>query len=129
MPRIIHTNGKKADRFIPKFNRKIAHDYLAQSGNLVAKFDQLERNKAYVEKIVSHGIDDGVLIFADHKKLERLEKQQTMMSEYLTPEVKKGHKHWNKGAGLNPFLAMYMYQNRNWVVKKPSELVKRLIRI
>ena len=123
MPRIIHTNGKKADRFIPKFNRKIAHDYLAQSGNLVAKFDQLERNKAYVEKIVSHGIDD------DHKKLERLEKQQTMMSEYLTPEVKKGHKHWNKGAGLNPFLAMYMYQNRNWVVKKPSELVKRLIRI
>jgi len=129
MPRIIHTNGKKADGFIPKFNRKIANDYLAQAGNLVSKFDQLERNKAYVEKIVSHGIDDGVLIFADHKKLERLEKQQTAMNIFLTPDVKKGHKYWNKGAGLNPFLAMYMYHNRNWVVKKPSELVKRLIRI
>jgi hypothetical protein len=129
MPRIIHTNGKKADRFLPKFNRKIANDYLAQAGNLVSKFDQLERNKAYVEKIVSHGVDDGVLIFADHKKLERLEKQQTAMNIFLTPDVKKGHKYWNKGSGLNPFLAMYMYQNRNWVVKKPSELVKRLIRI
>ena len=129
MPRIIHTNGKKADKFIPKFNRKIADEYLAQTGNLIAKFNQLERNKRYVEKIVSHGIDDGVLIFADHKKLDRLEKQQTALSEYLTPDVKRGHKTWNKGGGLNPFLALYMYQNRNWVVKTPSQLVKRLMRV
>ena len=129
MPRIIHTIGKKADKFIPKYNKTLADDYLNRTGNLISNFEQLERNKLWVKKIVDNGIDDGVLLFADHKKLERLEKQQTMMSEYLTPEVKKGHKHWNKGAGLNPFLAMYMYQNRNWVVKKPSELVKRLIRI
>ena len=128
MPRIIHTKGKKANKFIPKFNRRIADEYISQAVNLVDRINVLERNKRYVEKIVSHGIDDGVLIFADHKKLDRLEKQQTALSEYLTPEVKRGHKTWNKGGGLNPFLALYMYQNRNWVVKTPSQLVKRLMR-
>ena len=128
MPKIIHTKGEKGDKYIPKYNRKIAKGYIGQAINLVDQFNILERNKRYVEKIVSHGIDDGVLIFADHKKFDRLEKQQTALSEYLTPEVKRGHKTWNKGGGLNPFLALYMYQNRNWVVKTPSQLVKRLIR-
>ena len=128
MPRIIHTSGKKADKFIPKFNRTLADDYLNRTGNLISNFEQLERNKLWVKKIVDNGIDDGVLLFADHKKLERLEKQQLAMSEYLTPTTKHEHKVWNKGGGLNPFLAMYMYQNRKWVVKKPSELVKRLMK-
>ena len=129
MPRIIHTKGRGRDKQIPEYNKTIAKEYISQGINLVDRFNTLERNKLWVKKIVTHGIDDGVVLYADIDKLKRLEKKQATMSEFLTPDVKKGHKYWNKGAGLNPFLAMYMYQNRKWVIKTPSQLVKRLVNI
>ena len=129
MPRIIHTKGKKGDKYIPKYNRKIAKGYIGQAINLVDQFNVLERNKRYVEKIVDNGISDGIIIFADHRKFDRLEKQQTAMSEYLTPEIIHGKKVWNKGRGLNPFLALYMHRNKNWVVNKPSPTVMRLMKV
>ena len=65
MPRIIHTKGRGRDKLIPEYNKTIANEYISQGINLVDRFNTLERNKLCVKKIVTHGIDDGVVLYAD----------------------------------------------------------------
>ena len=117
---------KKDDKLIPKFSKAIADRYVRECSNVFSRFEQLERNKLHLQKIRTNGIDQGILLFANHKKQERLEKRHRLLVEFTTPQIIKGKKVWNLGAGMNPFLAMYMNSHR-YEIKKPTWRVRKCL--
>ena len=117
---------KKDDKLIPKFSKAIADRYVNEAGNVFSRFEQLERNKQYLQKIRTNGIDQGILLFDNHKKQERLEKRHRLLVEFTTPQIIKGKKVWNLGAGMNPFLAMYMNSHK-YEIKKPTWRVRKCL--
>ena len=117
---------KKDDKLIPKFSKAIADRYINEAGNIFSRFEQLQRNKQYLQNIRSNGIDQGILLFDNHKKQERLEKRHRLLVEFTTPQIIKGKKVWNLGAGMNPFLAMYMNSHK-YEIKKPTWRVKKCL--
>ena len=125
--RICGKPAHKNSDHIPKFNKNIADKYVASAGNIFSRFEQLERNKLWLQKIRTNGIDNGILLFANHDKQDRLEKQHKLLVEFSTPEIKRGRKTWNVGAGVNPFLAMYIHTNKHELKNKISWRVRKLI--
>ena len=117
---------KKDDKLIPKFSKAIADRYINEAGNIFSRFEQLERNKQYLQNIRSNGIDQGILLFDNHKKQERLEKRHRLLLAFTTPNIIKGKKVWNLGAGMNPFLAMYMNSHK-YEIKKPTWRVRKCL--
>ena len=117
---------KKDDKLIPKYNKAIADRYVKECGNVFTHFDKLQRNKQYLQNIRSNGIDQGILLFDNHKKQERLEKRHKILLAFTTPTIIKGKKVWNLGAGMNPFLAMYMNSHK-YEIKKPTWRVKKCL--
>ena len=117
---------KKDDKLIPKFSKAIADRYINEAGNIFSRFEQLERNKQYLQNIRSNGIDQGILLFDNHKKQEQLERKHKALLEFTTPQIIKGKKVWNLGAGMNPFLAMYMNSHK-YEIKKPTWRVKKCL--
>ena len=117
---------KKDDKLIPKFSKAIADRYVRECSNVFSRFEQLERNKLHLQKIRTNGIDQGILLFANHKKQERLEKRHRLLVEFTTPQIIKGKKVWNLGAGMNPFLAMYMNSHK-YEIKKPTWRVRKCL--
>ena len=117
---------KKDDKLIPKFSKAIADRYINEAGNIFSRFEQLQRNKQYLQNIRSNGIDQGILLFDNHKKQERLEKRHRLLLAFTTPNIIKGKKVWNLGSGLNPFLAAYMNDHR-YEIKKPTWRVRKCL--
>ena len=117
---------KKDDKLIPKYSKAIADRYINEAGNIFSRFEQLQRNKQYLQNIRSNGIDQGILLFDNHKKQERLEKRHRLLLAFTTPNIIKGKKVWNLGAGMNPFLAMYMNSHK-YEIKKPTWRVKKCL--
>ena len=117
---------KKDDKLIPKFSKAIADRYVRECSNVFSRFEQLERNKLHLQKIRTNGIDQGILLFANHKAQEKLEKKHRLLLEFTTPQIVHGKKVWNLGAGLNPFLAMYMNSHR-YEIKKPTWRVRKCL--
>ena len=117
---------KKDDKLIPKFSKAIADRYINEAGNIFSRFEQLERNKQYLQNIRSNGIDQGILLFDNHKKQEQLERKHKALLEFTTPQIIKGKKVWNLGAGLNPFLACYMNSHK-YEIKKPTWRVRKCL--
>ena len=117
---------KKDDKLIPKFSKAIADRYINEAGNIFSRFEQLQRNKQYLQNIRSNGIDQGILLFDNHKKQERLEKRHRLLLAFTTPNIIKGKKVWNLGAGMNPFLAMYMNSHK-YEIKKPTWRVRKCL--
>ena len=117
---------KKDDKLIPKFSKAIADRYINEAGNIFSRFEQLQRNKQYLQNIRTNGIDQGILLFDNHKKQERLEKRHRLLLAFTTPNIIKGKKVWNLGAGMNPFLAMYMNSHK-YEIKKPTWRVKKCL--
>ena len=117
---------KKDDKLIPKYSSVIADKYVKEAGNIFSRFEQLQRNKQYLQNIRTNGIDQGILLFDNHKKQERLEKRHKILLEFTTPTIKKGKKVWNLGAGLNPFLACYMNSHK-YEIKKPTWRVRKCL--
>lgn len=117
---------KKDDKLIPKFSKAIADRYINEAGNIFSRFEQLERNKLHLQKIRTNGIDQGILLFDNHAQQERLEKRHRLLLAFTTPNIIKGKKVWNLGAGMNPFLAMYMNSHR-YEIKKPTWRVKKCL--
>ena len=117
---------KKDDKLIPKFSKAIADRYINEAGNIFSRFEQLQRNKQYLQNIRTNGIDQGILLFDNHKKQERLEKRHRLLVEFTTPQIIKGKKVWNLGGGMNPFLAMYMNSHR-YDINKPTWRVRKCL--
>ena len=117
---------KKDDKLIPKFSKAIADRYINEAGNIFSRFEQLQRNKQYLQNIRSNGIDQGILLFDNHKKQEQLERKHKALLEFTTPQIIKGKKVWNLGAGMNPFLAMYMNSHK-YEIKKPTWRVRKCL--
>jgi len=117
---------QKDDKLIPKFSKAIADRYINEAGNIFSRFEQLERNKQYLQNIRTNGIDQGILLFDNHAQQERLEKRHRLLLAFTTPNIIKGKKVWNLGAGMNPFLAMYMNSHR-YEIKKPTWRVKKCL--
>jgi len=117
---------QKDDKLIPKFSKAIADRYINEAGNIFSRFEQLERNKLHLQKIRTNGIDQGILLFDNHAQQERLEKRHRLLLAFTTPNIIKGKKVWNLGAGMNPFLAMYMNSHR-YEIKKPTWRVKKCL--
>ena len=117
---------KKDDKLIPKFSRAIADRYINEAGIIFSRFEQLERNKQYLQNIRTNGIDQGILLFDNHAQQERLEKRHKILLAFTTPNIIKGKKVWNLGAGMNPFLAMYMNSHK-YEIKKPTWRVKKCL--
>ena len=127
MSRTIHLKkGDRHDKYIPKFNKNIADKYLAQAGDTFTKFEQLQRNKLWLKKVRDNGIDQGILLFDNHDKQEKLEKLNKILTEFSKPQVIDGKLVWNLGGGMNPFLAMYMNSHR-YELKKRTWRVRKLI--
>ena len=117
---------KKDDKLIPKFSKAIADRYINEAGNIFSRFEQLERNKLHLQKIRTNGIDQGILLFDNHAQQERLEKRHKILLAFTTPNIIKGKKVWNLGAGMNPFLAMYMNSHK-YEIKKPTWRVRKCL--
>ena len=117
---------QKDDKLIPKFSKAIADRYVNEAGNVFSRFEQLERNKQYLQNIRTNGIDQGILLFDNHKKQEQLEKKHKILLAFTTPAIIKGKKVWNLGGGMNPFLAMYMNSHR-YEIKKPTWRVRKCL--
>ena len=117
---------KKDDKLIPKFSKAIADRYINEAGNIFSRFEQLQRNKQYLQNIRSNGIDQGILLFDNHAQQERLEKRHKILLAFTTPNIIKGKKVWNLGGGLNPFLAMYMNSHK-YEIKKPTWRVRKCL--
>jgi hypothetical protein len=117
---------QKDDKLIPKFSKAIADRYINEAGHIFSRFEQLQRNKQYLQNIRTNGIDQGILLFDNHKKQERLEKRHRLLLEFTTPQIVHGKKVWNLGAGMNPFLAMYMNSHR-YEIKKPTWRVRKCL--
>ena len=117
---------KKDDKLIPKFSKAIADRYINEAGNIFSRFEQLERNKLHLQKIRTNGIDQGILLFDNHAQQERLEKRHRLLLAFTTPNIIKGKKVWNLGAGMNPFLAMYMNSHK-YEIKKPTWRVRKCL--
>ena len=118
---------KKSDKLIPKYSKAIADRYINEAGNIFSRFEQLQRNKQYLQNIRTNGIDQGILLFDNHKKQERLEKQHKLLVEFSTPTINgRGQKVWNVGAGVNPFLAMYVHTHK-YEIKKPTWRVRKCL--
>ena len=111
---------------IPKFSKAISDRYVKQLGNVFTHFEKLQRNKQWLQKVRTNGIDQGVLLFANHKAQEKLEKKHKLLLEFTTPTIIRGKKHWNLGGGMNPFLAMYMNSHR-YEIKKPTWRVRKCL--
>ena len=125
MRRVLYVK-KGSNKHIPKFNKDISDRYVKQLGNVFSHFEQLERNKLWLQKVRTNGIDQGVLLFDNHKKQEQLEKKHKLLLEFTTPQIIKGKKVWNLGGGMNPFLAMYMNSHR-YEIKKPTWRVRKCL--
>jgi hypothetical protein len=117
---------QKDDKLIPKFSKAIADRYVNEAGNVFSRFEQLERNKQYLQKIRTNGIDQGILLFDNHKAQEKLERRHKILLAFTTPNIIKGKKVWNLGGGMNPFLAMYMNSHR-YEIKKPTWRVRKCL--
>ena len=117
---------KKDDKLIPKFSKAIADRYINEAGNIFSRFEQLQRNKQYLQNIRTNGIDQGILLFDNHKKQEKLEKKHKILLAFTTPNIIKGKKVWNLGGGMNPFLAMYMNSHK-YEIKKPTWRVRKCL--
>ena len=125
--RICGKPAHKNSDHIPKFNKTIADKYVASAGNIFSRFEQLERNKLWLQKIRTNGIDNGILLFDNHKKQERLEKQHKLLVEFSTPTINgRKEKVWNLGGGVNPFLAMYVHTHK-YEIKKPTWRVRKCL--
>ena len=114
------------DDHIPKFSKAISDRYVKQLSNVFTHFEKLERNKQWLQKIRTNGIDQGVLLFDNHKAQEKLEKKHKLLLEFTTPTIIRGRKVWNLGGGMNPFLAMYMNSHR-YEIKKPTWRVRKCL--
>ena len=125
MRRVLYVK-KGSNKHIPKYSKAIADRYINEAGNIFSRFEQLERNKQYLQNIRTNGIDQGILLFDNHKKQERLEKRHRLLVEFTTPQIIKGKKVWNLGAGLNPCLACYMNSHK-YEIKKPTWRVKKCL--
>ena len=117
---------KKDDKLIPKFSKAIADRYINEAGNIFSRFEQLQRNKQYLQNIRTNSIDQGILLFDNHAQQERLEKRHKILLAFTTPNIIKGKKVWNLGGGLNPFLAMYMNSHK-YEIKKPTWRVRKCL--
>ena len=117
---------KKDDKLIPKFNQQIADKYIKEAGHVFSRFEQLERNKQHLQKIRTHGIDQGILLFDNHAQQEKLARRHKLLLEFCTPQIIHGKKVWNIGGGVNPFLAMYMNSHK-YEIKKPTWRVKKCL--
>ena len=124
--RRVLTVKKKDDKLIPKYSKAIADRYINEAGNIFSRFEQLQRNKQYLQNIRTNGIDQGILLFDNHKKQEKLEKQRKILLAFTTPQIVHGKKVWNLGGGMNPFLAMYMNSHR-YEIKKPTWRVRKCL--
>ena len=124
--RRVLTVKKKDDKLIPKYSKAIADRYINEAGNIFSRFEQLQRNKQYLQNIRTNGIDQGILLFDNHKKQEKLEKKHKILLAFTTPNIIKGKKVWNLGAGMNPFLAMYMNSHK-YEIKKPTWRVRKCL--
>jgi len=125
MRRVLYVK-KGSNKHIPKYSKAIADRYINEAGNIFSRFEQLERNKQYLQNIRSNGIDQGILLFDNHKKQEQLERKHKALLEFTTPQIIKGKKVWNLGAGMNPFLAMYMNSHK-YEIKKPTWRVRKCL--
>ena len=70
MRRVLYVK-KGSNKHIPKYSKAIADRYINEAGNIFSRFEQLERNKQYLQNIRSNGIDQGILLFDNHKKQEQ----------------------------------------------------------
>ena len=125
MKRVLYVK-EKDDKLIPKYSKAIADRYINEAGNIFSRFEQLERNKLYLQKIRTNSIDQGILLFDNHKAQEKLEKKHKILLAFTTPTIIKGKKVWNLGGGMNPFLAMYMNSHR-YEIKKPTWRVRKCL--
>ena len=125
MRRVLYVK-KGSNKHIPKYSKAIADRYINEAGNIFSRFEQLERNKQYLQNIRSNGIDQGILLFDNHAQQERLEKRHKILLAFTTPTIIKGKKVWNLGAGLNPFLACYMNSHK-YEIKKPTWRVRKCL--
>ena len=125
MRRVLYVK-KGSNKHIPKYSKTIADRYINEAGNIFSRFEQLQRNKQYLQNIRTNGIDQGILLFDNHKKQEQLERKHKALLEFTTPQIIKGKKVWNLGAGLNPFLACYMNSHK-YEIKKPTWRVKKCL--
>ena len=125
MKRVLYVK-KGSNKYIPKYNQNIADRYVKEAGNVFNRFEQLQRNKQWLQKVRTNNIDQGILLFDNHKKQEQLEKKHKLLLEFTTPTITHGKKVWNLGGGMNPFLAMYMNSHR-YEIKKPTWRVRKCL--
>lgn len=124
--RICGKPAHKNSDHIPKFNKTIADKYLSTAGNVFSRFEQLNRNKQWLQKIRTNGIDNGIILFDNIEKQEKLERQHKLLVEFSTPTINgRGEKVW-RGNGINPFLAMYMHTHK-YEIKKPTWRVRKCL--
>ena len=125
MKRVLYVK-EKDDKLIPKYSKAIADRYIKEAGNIFSRFEQLERNKLYLQKIRTNSIDQGILLFDNHKAQEKLERRHQLLLEFTTPQIVHGKKVWNLGGGMNPFLACYMNRHK-YEIKKPTWRVRKCL--
>ena len=125
MKRVVYVK-KGSTKYIPKFSKAIADRYINEAGNIFSRFEQLQRNKQYLQNIRSNGIDQGILLFDNHAQQEKLERRHKILLAFCTPSIIHGKKVWNIGGGVNPFLAMYMNSHK-YEIKKPTWRVRKCL--
>ena len=111
----------KNGKVIPAYNKRIAHQYINAQGNIISVFNSIERQNKQRKKIKINR-QTAYLEAQDIEKANKLEQRWAMIKVFSTPrfvrKYGKNMKIYNLGAGINPFIAMYI-DNHRYEIQRP----------
>jgi hypothetical protein len=111
----------KNGKVIPAYNKRIAHQYINAQGNIISVFNAIERQNKQRKKIKVNR-QTAYLEAQDIEKANKLEQRWAMIKAFSIPQrvrkYGKSMKIYNLGAGINPFIAMYI-DNHRYEIQRP----------